>query len=119
MSTLMKSAMFRLPTFWMHPTVPWRQMSPMWLGPLPTTVCVNDGEDAVASVVIAITGCHSFCAFGLLGCSRTGVSSHTKPRGPGSPAPTQPNTLVPLSWSTRMGADHSLCEWSGVSFEYE
>src|SRR5207302_10190838 len=68
MSTLMKSAMLRLPTLVMQPTVPCKQTSPMWLGPMPTCCCSNVGVAVLPLVVTAMKGCHCLEVFAWLGC---------------------------------------------------
>ena len=119
MSTLMKSAMLRLPTLVMQPTVPCRQMSLMWLGPMPTCACWNVGVVAVPLVVTAMYACHCLLVLPRLGCSRWLVAlswlvpSQMKPSLPGSPATIQPKALVGLvavcpPASTWIGADHTV-----------
>src|SRR5437660_12315930 len=123
MSTLMKSAMLRLPMLVMQPTVPCRQTSPMWLGPMPTSNCWNVGELVLPLRVTAMKGCHCLLVLALLGCSRASVPSQMKPSLPGSPAATQPMMLVAVAapLSTWMGGDQVAWVWpsAAVSSEYE
>ncbi|SRR6266571_5131845 len=119
MSMLMKSAMFRLPggTVTLQ-SRPWRHMSPMWLGLIPTRVCWNVGCGVSPFVVMATNGHHCAWGFCLVGCSRTFVPSQRNASFPGSPDAIHPNVLVVVCGpaSTWIGFDQ--CLWSGWSFEY-
>src|SRR5436853_230607 len=133
MSTLMKSAMLRLPMLVMQPTVPCRQMSLMWFGPTPTWLCWNVGGVThvmagaqLPLVVTAMNACHCFAVSAALGCSRWFdasswlVPNQMKPSLPGSPAAIQPIELVGLvavcpPASTWIGCDQIVWLWLSIA----
>src|SRR2546430_972647 len=70
-STLMKSAMLRLPGGAVAPhSVPCRQMSPMWLGFCPSRACWKVGLGVSPLVVTDMNGYHCLSFVCRLGCSR-------------------------------------------------